>query len=134
MEQVRWKQRFQNFEQAYQVFLRRHLEFQENRDKEAYQMALVQSFGIVLEIAWKTLKNYLEYEGYEEFKNSKHAVRTAFQDGIIQDTEVWMKAIQIRNLTSHVYNLNVLNETLDFIDSEFSFALKDLFFQLKGKL
>jgi hypothetical protein len=48
-------------------------------------------------------------------QNSKHAIRVAFQDEIITDAENWMEALKKRNLTSHTYNENVLNETMVFL-------------------
>jgi nucleotidyltransferase substrate binding protein (TIGR01987 family) len=127
----RWLQRFENFESAYAVFLRRIDEYEQFPDKEAYQMALIQGFEIIIELAWKTLKDYLENEGYSEVKNAKQTVRQAFQDEIIRDAEAWMGALEKRNLTSHVYNVAILHETLDFIHDRFYPVLKDLFFKLK---
>ena len=129
--ELRWLQRFQNFENAYAVFVRRIDEYEQFPDKEAYQMALVQGFEIVIELAWKTMKDYLENEGYD-VKNGKQAVRQAFQDELIQDAETWMSALEKRNLTSHTYNPALLQETLDFIHKAFYPALRDLFFRLKS--
>jgi hypothetical protein len=50
---------------------------------------------VVIELAWKTLKDYLENEGYDAVKNGKHAIRVAFQDEIITDAENWMEALQV---------------------------------------
>lgn len=127
----RWRQRFQNFENAYNVFLRRIEEYERFSDQEAYQMALVQGYEIVIELAWKTLKDYLENEGYDEVKNGKHAIRQAFQSELIHDAEVWMTALEKRNLTSHTYNTKILKETLAFIHGEFYPAVRDLFYELK---
>ncbi|MDQ6954399.1 MAG: nucleotidyltransferase substrate binding protein, partial [Mariprofundaceae bacterium] len=60
---IRWKQRFQNFEKTYHVFQRRIDEYENNQKTEAYQMALIQAFEILIELSWKTLKDYLENEG-----------------------------------------------------------------------
>lgn len=127
----RWKQRFQNFENAYNVFLRRIEEYKQFPDKEAYQMALVQGFEIVIELAWNTIKDYLENEGYDNVKNGKQAIRQAFRDELIHDAETWMMALEKRNLTRHTYNTIILEETLAFIYNEFYPVLCELFFKLK---
>lgn len=127
----RWLQRFQNFENAYAVFLRRIDEYEQFPDKEAYQMALIQGFEIAIELAWKTLKDYLENEGYD-VKNAKQAIRQAFQDELILQAETWMTALEKRNLTSHTYDTEILLATVSFIDNEFFPILRDLFFKLKG--
>lgn len=129
---IRWKQRFQNLENAYAVFLRRIAEYEEFPGKEAYQMALIQGFEIVFELSWKTIKDYLENDGYDEVKNGKHAIREAFKAELISDAETWMKALERRNATSHIYNAEVLNETTVFIHDSFYPALRTLFLKLKG--
>jgi len=127
----RWKQRFQNFQNAYNVFLRRIDEYEQFSNKEAYQMALVQGFEIVIELAWNTIKDYLENEGYDNVKNGKQAIRQAFQDELIHDAETWMTALEKRNLTSHTYNTKIMEETLAFIHGEFYPILRELYFKLK---
>ncbi len=127
----RWLQRFQNFENAYALFLRRIDEYEQFPGKEAYQMALVQGFEIVIELAWKTIKDYLENEGYDNVKNAKQTIRQAFQDELIHDAEAWMTALEKRNLTRHTYNPDILHETVGFIHDEFFPVLRDCFFKLK---
>ncbi|MCX7998541.1 MAG: nucleotidyltransferase substrate binding protein [Leptospiraceae bacterium] len=134
MNELRWVQRFQNLEKAYKVFERRLLEYKQNLNEEAFQMALVQAFEIVLELSWKTIKDYLESEGYEEPKSPKHTIRLAFQSGLVSEPEIWMRAIEVRNLTSHVYNLDVLEKTIEFIHEEFSSILNKLLLTLREKL
>ena len=129
---VRWKQRFQNFENAYAVFLRRIAEYEEFPGKEAYQMALIQGFELVLELAWKTMKDYLENDGYDDVKNGKHAIREAFKAELISDAEMWMKALEQRNATSHIYSADILHTTTIFIHDAFYPVLRTLFFKLQS--
>lgn len=129
---IRWKQRFQNLENAYAVFLRRIDEYEEFPGKEAYQMALIQGFEIVFELSWKTVKDYLENEGYDDVETSKKVIRRAFSAQLISEAEIWMKALELRNGTSHIYNAEVLQETTGFIHNDFYPALRTLFVKLKG--
>lgn len=63
---IRWKQRFKNFEQA--IF--RLKQAVERKDlNELERNGLVQRFEFTLEMAWKTLKDYLEVKNFE-FKAS----------------------------------------------------------------
>lgn len=130
----RWKQRFQNLDNAYAVFQRRLNGYNKNSESEAERMALVQAFEIIQELSWKTLKDYLENEGYDDVKNSKQTIRRAFQDEIISDAETWMKSIEIRNVTSHTYNYDTMKEVLDFIVDEYSPSLTNLYTRLKTEL
>ena len=82
-------------------------------------MALVQAFEILIELSWKVLKDYLENEGYTEVQTGKRAFRQAFQDGIIENGEIWLKALEMRNLTSHIYDVSLLGELNGFVIESF---------------
>lgn len=129
----RWKQRFQNFEKAYQTFCRILERFENEREDEVIQLALVQAFAFTFEMAWNTMKDYLENEGYDEVKNSRHAIRIAFQAEIITDAEKWMDMIQKRNLASHTYNAVILEETVNYIHNEFFPLVRKLYEDLKKR-
>ena len=129
---VRWKQRFQNFEKAYLLLdeaVHRKMEELSQLEKEG----VIQRFEILIELSWKTLKDYLENQGYDDVHNGKQAIRKAFQDEIIHDAENWMKALEKRNMTSHTYDDAILRQTLDFIINNFYPVVRDLYFQLKAK-
>jgi nucleotidyltransferase substrate binding protein (TIGR01987 family) len=130
---LRWVQRFQNFDDAFQTFGRVFERYQTVPEDDIIQIALIQAFEFTFEIAWKTMKDFLEYEGYSGVGNSKQTVRFAFQAGLITDAEGWMAAIARRNMTSHVYNAVVLQETIDFIRDEFKPLVQALHSELKAK-
>ena len=130
----RWRQRFQNFSNAYQTLCRVLERYEGNQEDEVTQMALVQAFEFTFELAWNTMKDYLENEGYDEVKNSKQTIRTAFQAELILDAETWMGSIEKRNLASHAYNSVILGETIAFIHKEFSPIVKKLHEDLKKHL
>ena len=64
IQDSRWKQRFQNFHNAYEVFLRVSARYESTPDDEITQMALAQAFEFMVELSWKLLKEYLEQEGF----------------------------------------------------------------------
>ncbi|MDR3264966.1 MAG: nucleotidyltransferase substrate binding protein [Synergistaceae bacterium] len=129
----RWRQRFQNFENAYDTFCRTMNRYEAERDDEIVRMALVQAFEFTYELAWKTMKDYLENEGYDEVGNSKQTIRVAFQAKLIRDAEKWMEAISKRNLASHVYNPGILDETVEYITGIFSPLVRQLYEDLKTR-
>jgi nucleotidyltransferase substrate binding protein (TIGR01987 family) len=116
----RWHQRLQNFQNAYAVFHRRRDDYLLDSTSEAYQMALVQAFEILVELSWNVLKDYLENEGVTDLNTPKSVLRAAFQAEFISDGEGWMDSIRYRNLTSHTYNLKTLQEVLTFIVTTFA--------------
>lgn len=128
---IRWKQRFANFENAYIVFRRALERHEAEPSDEIIQMGLVQAFEFTYELAWNTIKDYLENEGFGEFQGSKQVIRAAFQAKLIGDAEQWMEAVKKRNLTSHTYNSLVLGEGIDFITKTFSPLVIKLYEDLK---
>jgi nucleotidyltransferase substrate binding protein (TIGR01987 family) len=93
-------------------------------------MSLIQAFEVLIELSWKTLKDYLENE--EVVVNSPKAViRQAFQFHIIDNGEDWMEALAKRNLTTHTYNEANFIEVITFIDAKFATIVKQLFIGLK---
>ncbi len=56
MQDIRWKQRFQNFEKAYKVF-EKILKIK--NPNKAEKMGLIQAFEISFELSWKLLKDHL---------------------------------------------------------------------------
>ncbi len=129
--EIRWKQRFQNFEKASDVFQRRVGAYRLDSMDEGYQMALVQAFEIVIELSWKVLKDYLEEAGVQTLSTPKTVIRQAFQARLFHDAEIWMEALKMRNETSHTYNLGVMGKVLDFIAGPFDLQLKELHHTLK---
>ena len=85
---VRWKQRFQNFEKALTVFKARCCDVTENpqgtRYYETCQMALIQAFEIIIELSWKTLKDYLEAQGYADIYNVKKLFDRLFKMSLLK--------------------------------------------------
>jgi len=87
--ELRWKLRFRNFEKAFEAFQRRVVEYEKEPDSESHQMALVQGYEIIIELAWKVMKDYLHNEGFD-VNSGKQAIRQAFQIELIRDGEVWL--------------------------------------------
>lgn len=59
---IRWKQRFDNYRRAL-TFLTESLEKKNLSDLE--KAGIVQSFEFSFELAWKTMKDYLNEKGVE---------------------------------------------------------------------
>ncbi len=130
--EVRWKQRFQNFEKSFNLFQRRIDELEKNQKSEAHQMALVQSFEILFELAKLTIKDYMDNQGLDAGTFPKNIIREAFKAEIIADAEVWMRAIDIK--TTHVYHENILEEVISFIQESFYSKVRDFYHSLKKEL
>jgi nucleotidyltransferase substrate binding protein (TIGR01987 family) len=104
-DDVRWLQRFDNFQRALLVLGRGVRLAQERELSELEQQGLIQGFEFTHELAWNLLKDYLTHQGIAGIVGSRDATRLAFLNGLISDGEIWMGMIRSRNQSSHTYNL-----------------------------
>lgn len=128
---VRWKQRFQNFDKAFKRLADAILIIRKDPDNVLLQAGLIQTYEFTFELAWKTLKDYLEMEGFT-VPSPRATLRQAFQCGYIQQGDVWLKALNDRNLTAHTYDDEVAKEVIADIQQTYYFLLKDLHKWLMG--
>lgn len=119
---VRWQQRFQNFKSASDR-LHEAIDLAGQRElSKLEQQGLIQAFEFTHELAWKTLKDFLETTGATDLFGSVNATRAAFAAGLIEDGETWMEMIKSRNLTSHTYDQRVADEIAGLILSGYAGA------------
>lgn len=64
---------------------------------------VIQRFEFTFELAWKLLKDILEYEGIE-VKSPRSAIKESYKAGLVSDGEAWIDMMIDRNKTSHVYD------------------------------
>jgi nucleotidyltransferase substrate binding protein (TIGR01987 family) len=106
-EDIRWKQRLHNFNNALKTLTEASALAQQRPLTQLEMQGLIQGFEFTHELAWNVLKDYLESKGYSGLIGSRDATRTAFKNELIADGEVWMDMIKDRNQTTHTYNLKV---------------------------
>lgn len=103
-QDIRWIQRFNHYARALSQ-LREAVELAQQRPlSKLEEQGLIQAFEYTYELAWNTLKDYLEAQGETAIHGSRDAFRLAFRRGLIGDGEVWMDMVRSRTLTSHTYN------------------------------
>lgn len=56
------------------------------------------------------MKDFLSDVGDVKVYGSKDATKEAFNQGLIQNGELWMEMIRSRNKTSHTYNKETAND------------------------
>lgn len=70
---------------------------------------VIQRFEFTYELAWKVLKDYLEFVGIPETRSSRDTFKEGFKAGIIKDGDAWLDMLQDRNLTAHTYNETLIH-------------------------
>ena len=70
---------------------------------------LVGLYEITFEQSWKMMKEILQNHGYEEGATGspKIILKTAYKAGMIKDEELWLRALQARNIVTHSYNQKI---------------------------
>jgi nucleotidyltransferase substrate binding protein (TIGR01987 family) len=104
MNDIRWTQRLQNFKRAFQQLSDATTLSQERALSELEQQGLIQAFEFTHELAWNTMKDFLESRGAANLFGSKDATRQAFATSLIENGDVWMEMIQSRNQSTHTYD------------------------------
>ena len=86
---VRWRQRFENFRKAL-TQLSSAAALTKQRDlTKLEQQGLIQAFEFSHELAWNTVKDFLESRGASNIFGSKDATREAFAAGL----KAWVVAL-----------------------------------------
>lgn len=114
-QDIRWQQRLNNYEKALSQ-LTDAVELSRQRElSDLEKQGLIQAFEFTHELAWNTLKDFLEYKGQSGIYGSRDATRKAFELELIEDGDSWMQMIQNRNRSSHTYNQKVMQEIIEAI-------------------
>lgn len=79
----------------------------------------IQRFEFTHELAWKVMKDYLEYDGIVNITGARSACRAAFNIGLIANGQVWMNMIESRNKTVHTYFDEILEREYNLIVNEY---------------
>lgn len=127
---IRWKQRFSNFEKA-TIQLTEFMELEKLNKFEL--QGLIQCFEYTFELALKTMKDYIEEEGFE-VKSPRSTIQTALQNELILDGHTWIDALNKRNLMAHTYDEGVAKEAEDLIKTKYYPAINELYKKLKEQM
>lgn len=84
-------------------------------------------FEFTFELAWKTIKDYLEYNGVIENTGSpREVIKSAFKQGLIENGEEWITMMLSRNSLSHLYDEKTSREIYDLIKNKYIYLLKEI--------
>ena len=123
---IRWQQRFENFDRAL-VLLREPYQCNVALLPALERDGTIRRFRTAVELAWKTLKDYLEHEGHTfETVTPKSVIKEAFQARIVSDGQVWIDMISHRNLLSHTYDGAVFEQAVIAVRDRYLGALEAL--------
>ena len=129
-EDIRWQQRFANYQLALQQL---ETFFEPPALNERERQGLIKAFEYTFELAWNSLRDLLRSQGNSTLLGSRDTLREAFRLGLIEDGETWMLMIQDRNLTSHTYNRSTAEAIAANIVDRYLPCFKDLHARLQQR-
>ena len=127
---IRWIQRFDNYSKALKQLIKAVELAKTRKLSELEEQGIIQAFEFTHELAWKTIKDFLDHKGNKEIYGSKDAVKEAFKYGLILEGEIWMDMIKNRNRTSHTYNEETAKEIVKAILNDYYLEFEKLFNKL----
>ncbi|MBN2618040.1 MAG: nucleotidyltransferase substrate binding protein [Spirochaetales bacterium] len=129
-EDVRWKQRFSNFKRAF-LLLRDALDGDISKLNQLEKEGVIQRFEYTFELAWKVLKDRMEFDGIIfDIISPKSIIRKAYESKYIDNIDIWFNMIGDRNLMSHTYDENKFEKIIMTVQSEYLKILDRLYIWL----
>jgi nucleotidyltransferase substrate binding protein (TIGR01987 family) len=122
LKTIRWRQRYQNLNLAFsQLEEGTNIETPSNIEIQG----IIQSFEFTFELAWKTIKDYLESQGVT-CSFPREVIKQAFHHSIIEDGEIWLDMLGKHNLLAHTYDENLALQAYTLIKSEYFINIQNL--------
>ncbi len=80
------------------------------------------------------MKDYLEYEGYQNIAGSRSATRAAFNIDLLEDGQAWMDMIESRNRTVHTYQQAILEQEYQNVVGRYFRCFSDFYHRMQALL
>ena len=99
----------------------------QEKETEIVIDGVLHRFEFTFELAWKTMKDYLEYTGVVEKTGSpRETLQNAYQYKLIINGDEWINMMLSRNSLSHLYDEEKSREIYVKIKEKYIKLLKDL--------
>ncbi|ODN40989.1 nucleotidyltransferase substrate binding protein [Piscirickettsia litoralis] len=125
-EAPRWKQRLLSYNKALNQLNSALVLNKERELSELEQQGLIKAFEFTYEMAWKTLQDYLRFDGHLDIGGSRSTLRRAFKEGLVDNGECWLDMVESRNRTSHTYDQAQAEEIIKLIVDKYHSELVKL--------
>jgi nucleotidyltransferase substrate binding protein (TIGR01987 family) len=129
----RWQQRFENFNKALANLSLATSTHESKPTDVLVRIAVIKTFEITFELGWKTLKDYLDFNGVD-VKLPREVLKQAFANGLVPDGQVWINMLDDRNLMARTYDDERALLAIVHICTDYLPAIKALQLFLEGKV
>jgi len=115
VKDIRYIQRLTNYHKAL-VILQEGVDLSSSRPlSNMEKQGLIKSFEFTYELSWNLMRDYSLYQGYQEIRGSRDAIRQGISMGLISDGDTWMNMLESRNITAHTYDEKTADDILEKI-------------------
>jgi len=94
---------FINALDRFDIAIKKEQDLKDEGFGDVYLDLIVKRFEFSYEMAWKALKRYLEFLGFD-IKSPRDSFKTGYAQNILEDEAIWLEMIEQRNLSSHIYD------------------------------
>ena len=123
---IRWQQRLTNFERALRLLREAMAEGPEALN-QLEKEGVIQRFEYCFQLAWKTVKDYMEASGVVfDVVMPRQVIKDAFAAKVLNDGATWIAMLDHRNLLSHTYNPVVIEQAVAAIHQRYLPQLEQL--------
>ena len=127
VKDIRWQQRFQNFDRAFVLLRSAFDEHIVEQLSDLEQEGIIQRFEYSYELAWKTMKDYLEENGVIITPvTPRNVIKESFSAKLIDNGQVWIDMMLHRNLLAHTCDFSKFKEVLEAIENHYLNAFSEL--------
>ena len=126
-EKKRWQYRFDNFRRAYALLLGALDILHEEELDQLGKEGMIKRFEYCTELAWKTIKDYLENQNVIFLEITPRTVlKEAIATKLIERGEDWMSLLDARNKMSHNYDFRKFEEVIHQIAERYILCFSEL--------
>lgn len=104
-----------------------------NAKSQLEKDGVVQRFEFTFELMWKTIKIFLEHQGFI-CKTPRECMKSAFRLGLIKDEKTFLNMLEDRNKMSHLYDKAWADEILGRVSKEYIGAIEFLIGKFEAEL
>ena len=119
---------FGNAIDRFASIVERRDEFDKDGYGDVYLDLAVKRFEFTFEMSWKAMKRGLAFLGLE-CKSPRGCIQEAFAQGLIREEALWLNMIEMRNLSSHIYDESEIRVLLERLE-----AYREAFIALQSAL
>lgn len=100
----RYIQRLENYNKQLNFCINVCKLCQESSNSILARPALINTYELTFELAWKVLKDYLKDEKGIEVLSPKESIKKAYEQEIITNQDLWLEMLEARNSATHEYS------------------------------